>query len=199
MIGIFATPLEIVKFERDLSSEEKDFICNQNKFERNSKFTFQSENTKLLDSVILSDLRTFCENSINKFFQEIYKPSTNVSLKITQSWANYAKNGQEHIIHLHQNSIISGVFYVNTNQNDKIIFCRNTSMRHFKIETEEYNSWNSDELWFSSEEGNLLLFPSLLAHRVPEAIGEKERISISFNTFFSGEIGHERALTQLIV
>jgi uncharacterized protein (TIGR02466 family) len=130
---------------------------------------------------------------------ETHKPSTNVSLKITQSWANYAKNGQEHTTHLHQNSIISGVFYVNTNQNDKIIFYRNTSLRHFKIETEEYNSWNSDELWFSSEEGNLLLFPSLLAHRVPEVIGEKERISISFNSFFSGEIGDDRNLTQLIV
>jgi len=199
MIGIFATPLEKVKFERDLTFEEKNFICNQHKFERNGKFTLQSKNTKLLDNVVLRDLKTFCENSLNKFFEEIYKPSTNVSLKITQSWANYSKNGQEHFVHIHHNSIISGVFYVNTNQNDKIIFVRNTSMRHFAVETQEYNLWNSDELWFPSEEGILLLFPSSLAHKVPEVIGEKERISISFNSFFSGEIGNELNLTQLIV
>ena len=199
MIGIFSTPVEKVKFERNLTSEEKNFIYNQNKFGPNSELAFQSENTNLLNDPILSDLKTFCENSLNKFFVEIYKPSTNVSLKITQSWANYAKNGQEHHIHHHDNSIISGVFYVDTNPNDVLIFYRNTSMRHFKIETEEYNSWNSDQLWFPSEEENLLLFPSFLAHGVPKVIGKKERISISFNSFFSGEIGNVRNLTHLIV
>ena len=199
MIGIFATPIEKVNFERDLSFEEKNFICNQPKFDYDSEFTFQSKNTKLLDDVILSDLKTFCENALNNFFVEIYKPSTNVNLKITQSWANYAKVGQQHGLHLHHNSIISGVFYVNTNQDDKIIFVRNTSTRHFAVETEEYNSWNADELWFETEQGSLLLFPSLLAHRVSKATGEKERISISFNSFFSGEVGSANKLSQLIV
>jgi len=199
MIGIFSTPVEKVKFERNLSSEEKTFIYNQNKFGYDSKLTHQSENTNLLDDAILNDLKTFCENSLNNFFVEIYKPSTNVSLKITQSWANYAKNGQEHHIHHHNNSIISGVFYVDTNPNDVLIFYRNTSMRPFKIETEEYNSWNSDQLWFHAEEGNLLLFPSLLAHGVPKVTEEKERISISFNSFFSGEIGSVHNLTRLII
>ena len=199
MIGIFATPLETIVFERPLSIEEKNFICTQSKVGRNSKFTFQSENTNLLDDIILSDLKTFCENSLNKFFVETHKPATNVSLKITQSWANYSKNGQAHFEHIHRNSIISGVFYVNTNRDDKIIFCRNTSMKHLLVQAKEYNSWNANELWFPSEEGNLLLFPSLLAHKVPEVIGEKERISISFNSFFCGEIGDVRNLTQLIV
>ena len=200
MIGIFATPIEKVNLERNLSSEEKNFIFNQNKFDYgSSEFTFQSKNTKLLDDVILSDLKTFCENALNNFFVEIYKPSTNVNLKITQSWANYAKNEQQHRLHVHHNSIISGVFYVSTNQDDKIIFCRNTPMKHFVVESKEYNSWNAEELWFSSEEKSLLLFPSLLAHRVAGTTGEKERISISFNSFFSGEIGNVRDLTQLIV
>ena len=58
IIGIFATPLEIVNFERQLSVEEKTFICNQDKTERDINKTFQSKNTRLLDNVILKDLKT---------------------------------------------------------------------------------------------------------------------------------------------
>jgi uncharacterized protein (TIGR02466 family) len=204
IIGLFPTPIAKINLERDLSSIEKNFICNQN---RNPKkiedmnLVSQTINSRLLDDDILCDLKSFFEKSLNDFFQEILKPSTNVCLKITQSWANYTNINEYHHGHNHPNSVISGVFYVNTNENsDKIIFSRNahTSITPYAIDTEEYNLWNANHWELDAEEGSLLLFPSTLYHRVPSVIGEKERISISFNTFFSGEIGRDIKLNQLI-
>jgi uncharacterized protein (TIGR02466 family) len=205
IMGLFPTPIAKISLERNLSSLEKNFICNQNR--RLKKIedihaVSQTINTRLLDDDVLCDLKSFFEKSLNVFFQEIFKPSTNVRLKITQSWANYSNINQYHNVHNHPNSIISGVFYVNTNENsDKIIFSRHvhTSTIPYDIDTEEYNLWNAHNWELDAEEGSLLLFPSTLNHRVPSVIGEKERISISFNTFFSGEIGIAERYTQLIV
>jgi len=204
IMGIFPTPIGKINLERDLSSLEKNFICNQNKNLKNIEnvnLVSQTTNSRLLDDDILCDLKSFFEKSLNDFFQEIFKPSTNVCLKITQSWANYTNINEYHHEHNHTNSIISGVFYVNTNENsDKIIFSRNahTSITPYDIDTKEYNLWNANYWQLDAEEGSLLLFPSTLYHKVPSVIGEKERISISFNTFFSGEIGSDITLNRLI-
>lgn len=44
--------------------------------------------------------------------------------------------------------------------------------------------------------GNLMIFPSSLAHMV-ETVKEEDRISLSFNTFPVGYVGEEEALTAL--
>ena len=201
IMGIFPTPIAKFNLERDLSFVEKEFICNQstNTYLENDSVK-QSENTNIIENIILSDLKDFFQKSLDIFFQEWFKPSTNVCLKITQSWANYSNIGRSHRRHHHPNSIISGVFYVNTNQNsDKIVFCKQIQLAEYQIESTESNVWNSSDWWFPSEEGTLLLFPSTLEHMVPPVVGEKERISISFNSFFSGEIGIAKRYTHLII
>jgi uncharacterized protein (TIGR02466 family) len=200
IMSIFSTPIAKIGLERDLSIIEKEFICNQSKLIHSANSVKQSENTNILDNIILSDLKDLFQKSLDIFFQEWLKPSTNVRLKITQSWANYSSIGQSHERHHHPNSIISGVFYVNTNQNcDKIFFCKPIQLAEYQIESAQFNIWNATEFWFPAEEGTLLLFPSTLEHMVPPVVGEKERISISFNSFFSGEIGLAKKYTQLIV
>ena len=200
-MGIFSTPIAKINLERELSFDETNFIINQRKKPRTEdRLVIQSENTKILEDIILNDLKIFFEQSLNHFFQELFNPTTNVSLRITQSWANYSTIGQAHHEHFHANSVISGVFYVDTNENsDKIFFCRDTPIIPYQIHTEKVNMWSADEWWLSAEKGTLLLFPSNLKHKVDAVVEEKERISISFNSFFSGEIGDVRNLTQLIV
>ena len=199
-MGIFSTPIAKINLERELSFDETNFIINQRKKPRTEELVLQSENSKILEDIVLNDLKIFFEKSLNKFFQEVFNPATNVSLRITQSWANYSTIGRAHHEHFHPNSVISGVFYVDTNENsDKIFFCRDTPIIPYKINTEKVNMWSANEWWLSSEKGTLLLFPSNLKHKVDAVVGEKERISISFNSFFSGEIGDLDDLTQLII
>ena len=199
--GLFPIPVGKSDLGRELSSDENSFIVNQHKKPRDDYTALQSYDSKILEDIVLNDLKIFFEKSLNNFFQEVCNPATNVSLRITQSWVNYSTIGRSHHKHAHTNSVISGVFYVDTNENsDKIIFCRNTPIIPYTIETKEFiNVWTANEFWISSEKGTLLLFPSTLEHRVDAVVGEKERISISFNSFFSGEIGNPDNLTQLIV
>jgi uncharacterized protein (TIGR02466 family) len=200
IIGIFATPVAKYTLGRDLSFSEKEFICNQSRNTFSEDLVTQSKNNKILEETSLKDLKNFLEKALNDFFQETVKPSTNVCLKITQSWVNYSSVGREHKTHLHHNSIISGVFYVSTNKDsDKIFFCRKVPYLSYSIEPTQLNEWTTNICGIPSEEGTLLLFPSTLEHGVPSVIEEKERISISFNSFFSGEIGNASHLTQLIV
>ena len=200
IMGIFPTPIGKINIGRELSSLEKDFIYNQNTKENDVGVVKHSKNARLLDDDILYDLKTFIEESSNAFFQEISNPSTNVCLKITQSWSNYGNTNQFDYPHFHLNSIISGAFYVNTNENsDRIVFNKDTAMMPYHISPKEYNIWNSNNWEVPAEEGILLLFPSTLVHKVPHVVGKKQRISISFNTFFSGEIGSYENLTQLFI
>ena len=112
------------------------------------------------------------------------------------------KPGGYHHHHFHQNSIISGVFYISTEEDDKITFSDpNTKVRELiKFEPKEYNVWNSSIWSFPVATNELILFPSWLSHQV--RVNEKattDRISLSFNTFVGGTLGKESDLTKLIL
>ena len=61
----------------------------------------------------------------------------------------------------------------------------------------EYNDYNTDEVDFKVGTGELLLFPSSLQHRVTVKKTETPRISLAFNSFVKGELGHIKALNYL--
>ena len=87
------------------------------------------------------------------------------------------------------------MFYVKTNkEKDKIHFYK-SGYEQIKLETENYNIWNSTLWWFPVKDGQLILFPSSLSHDVPTV--NSLRVSLSFNTFVQGEIGSETAATKL--
>jgi hypothetical protein len=68
------------------------------------------------------------------------------------------------------------------------------------VSTKQYNNWNSTSWCLPTQTGDLLLFPSYLAHMVEEISEEKEvRVSLSFNTFLKGQIGGNRGLKGLIL
>jgi uncharacterized protein (TIGR02466 family) len=109
---------------------------------------------------------------------------------------NYSEPGQYHHKHAHPNSFVSGVFYIQTNPNDKIFFYRD-GYSQIKFPPAEWNSWNSESWWFEAITGRLILFPSSLTHMVPTVEGEDVRVSLSFNTFPAGTVGEEMDLTGL--
>ena len=59
------------------------------------------------------------------------------------------------------------------------------------------NQLNSPDLAFETKNGALLIFPSSTMHRVAPNKSENCRISISFNTWFSGLVGERARLTEL--
>ena len=193
--NIFPTPVAFFKLNRDLTEIELAFIKGQEHYKNTGNTT--SKNRKILKSKELTELREFIEDSMLEYFKSIHSPKYNVSLYLTQSWANYTEKGQFHHKHSHSNSVVSGVFYPQANRTvDKIYFYKD-EYNQLEFPVAEYNPYNSKSWWFEVGAGDLILFPSSLTHMVETKEDDSTRISIAFNTFVKGYIGSDESLTGL--
>ena len=192
--NLFPIPVGFAELGRPLSDEELFFI-RELQTRPNMGNTTSTDNFVLRNPAMTS-LRSFIEDSVSDYFKSTVNPKHNVSLRVTQSWCNYSEPGQYLHKHAHPNSYISGVFYVQTNADDRIYFYRD-GWQQIKFPFEQWNPYNSESWWFEATAGKLILFPSSLTHMVPEVKGDDTRISLSFNTFPVGVVGEEMDLTGL--
>ena len=194
---IFPTPVIKFNIGRDFLKEELNFV---NKCETDSHRNFgnkSSNDSYILKNSELKDINIFCTNALQTFFNKIYNPISNVEIYITQSWLNWTYNNEYHHTHSHPNSLISGVLYINAEKEyDNITF---GIQNHKTIDMfpKEYNDYNTNEIDFKVGTGELLLFPSSLQHRVSTKKTDTQRISLAFNSFVKGELGHVKALNYL--
>lgn len=195
---LFPIPVAFFSLGRELTDQELSCILSQNK--RSNMGNSSSENNYLLNQPQLQNLSQIFTDWANQFFIEIYRPKRKVKLRVTQSWANYTEPGQFHHKHAHPNSVVSGVFYVQTQQNQDRIYFYKSVYQQLKFPAESYNVYNSESWWFNAVQSELIMFPSGLEHQVETLpLDAKTRISISFNTFCQGEIGDELELTELML
>ena len=200
--GIFSIPVYIAKRDSDLTSNEEKDISSIVK-EGMHKITGNSvsDNSYIFNDK-LEKIKEFCEQHIKVYVEQIIKPKEKLDFYITQSWINVTKPGEFHHKHAHQNSIISGVFYIAAEEDDKITFSDpNAKVKELiKFEVENYHMWNSTSWFLPVNNNELVLFPSWLSHQVE--VNEKattDRISIAFNTFVKGTLGKRKDLTELIL
>ena len=199
ILGIFPTPVIKSELDRPLTKKEIAAFDSFATETRQNQGNLISINTQVLEHVDLKDLKVFIQHHINFFVERIIIPKTNVELYITQSWMNYTKAGQYHHIHTHPNSVLSGVFYINA-VDDKIFFHnKKTPTYILEFETDNYELFNSKSWFLYAKTNDMFLFPSTLEHEVKTLDDKREdvRISLSFNTFFKGEVGSNLNLTEL--
>lgn len=192
--NLFPTP--VIKFElgRDFTSEEMTFVDSQPTHRNTGNTT--SDDAYVLRHWTMASVKKFVDDSVAEYLKTVYAPKYDMSLRLTQSWLNYTKPGEFHHKHAHQNSLVSGVFYIKADPSkDKIYFYRD-GYQQIKIPTENFNLYNSESWWFEVGTGDLMLFPSNLTHMV-ETVQDGERVSLAFNTFPVGYVGEEVSLTAL--
>lgn len=195
---LFPTAVALVDLPQPISSSELDFIkCAP---QCNNIGNTSSMNNYILDQPELADLKAQLQLLANEYFQQVYQPPNSLTLRITQSWANYTSSGQFHHKHAHPNSLISCVLYVASDPNiDRIYFYRG-GYRQLSIPPQQWNLFNSESWWFPSITNQLIIFPSHLEHMVENrADSAHQRISLSFNTFPVGNLGLNHELTELFV
>jgi uncharacterized protein (TIGR02466 family) len=197
--GLFPTPIYISKLDRNLTDKELLFI------DKNKLDVYKNEgNTTSNDNYILNknefkELKKQLDLIVEDYFNKIICPSNDITPYITQSWLNYTETNQYHHKHTHPNSLVSGVFYINCNEEHDRIKFFNDKYQNIKIEIKDYNIWNSESWWFSVKTGDIILFPSSLTHMVETKQGTNTRISLAFNVFIKGKIGINKNLTELIL
>ena len=102
-------------------------------------------------------------------------------------------------MHAHPNSLISGVFYINSDDKFDKIKLFKQQYETIQLEIKEWNIWNSKSWWFPVKTGDIILFPSSLTHMVENKQGDNTRISLAFNVFIKGIIGNNKDLTELML
>ena len=201
--GVFPCPVYNVKRDSDLTPTEEKEI---GKIIRGGLYKNAGNSTSFEDKVFnideLKKIKQFCEQHLKKYVEQVICPEEEVDFYITQSWINVTKPGEFHHPHSHPNSIVSGVFYIATEEDDTFTLeDPNYRIKQIiKFEPTEYNAWNSIAWTLPSKNNELLLFPSWIKHRVEvNERATRDRISISFNTFVRGIMGRKDRLNEIII
>lgn len=154
------------------------------------------------------DIENICSSSIsmsvleqNKFsslkkqiMKEFYNFAHNVmkydnEFKITTSWFTKTQTSQSSNYHNHNNSMISGILYLQTDDNSGNISFEDFSNRRFNLNVEKYNIHNCLEYQFQPTDGLMILFPSEVHHKILKNNSNIVRHSLAFNFLPIGKIG----------
>ena len=197
--GIFPTPVYISDLDRPFTKEEMKVFDKHSKIQVNNMGNTTSKNHYILNEPGLETLKVDMTAHVKEFVKRIYVPKYTLEPYITQSWTNYTKTNQTHHIHEHPNSFISGVLYIAADEKfDKITLYKN-GYQQIKPVPSEWNWYNAESWFFTVKTGMLILFPSSTSHGVEIKAGKMTRISLAFNTFFTGTMGDDIKLNELIL
>ena len=199
--SIFPTPIYLTKIDRGFTKQELQFVKEQKKHCSNNRGNINTKDNYILNRKQFKNIKKFLDKHCKEYLDTIICPKNNIELYITQSWLNYTEANQYHHQHSHPNSVVSGVFYFDSDiEKDKILFTKGGYQQiRPQTDKEKFNLWNSETWFFPVETGQLIMFPSSTTHQVETKQGNNTRISLAFNTFYKGSIGSNDELTELIL
>jgi uncharacterized protein (TIGR02466 family) len=189
IINLFAAPIYKSSIGRGFSNAELEFFRKELRDPVPAISNFSSRNKNLLDSEEMTGLREIIQKNLNDYFVKVFNTSNEVTLEITQSWLSMTRRTESHHSHTHPNSIASGVLYINLAQQDGISFYRNDDLIWYDLPPKEQNYYNAYQYFVETKVGELVIFPSNIKHGVKPVSEDVERVSLAFNTFFSGDLG----------
>tara|TARA_B100001029_G_scaffold164650_1_gene155695 strand:+ start:285 stop:926 length:642 start_codon:yes stop_codon:yes gene_type:complete len=205
-INMFSPPpLGVTQFTGDIKYVQK--IVKENQFESNGGWNSISNDKWILDVPELIDLKNIINNFIRRYVLKVF--GIDHSVDITQSWSTVTNNGEEHPVHFHPNSYLSGVMFVKSSDDSSPLLLHNNIKlpsisldlydgKESNIPPNEFASVTASTFSVAPTEGSIVLFPSLTPHGVCKSRSKDERIIIAFNTFPRLPFGCERE-TNLVV
>jgi hypothetical protein len=173
--NIFVTPIRVIDLDKKQQKEIQEYYSNvwDNILEVPNvkvKTTWGQEQPKpfcpLLENIIAENLEGFIERITNLIPTAV----------IGDHWLQEYNYGAAHMPHHHPGSIVSGVYYIESNNlGSPLVFYNPNNAQHFM----NYATYSSMvECW----QGRLVLFPSWLLHGVPECRNQETiRRVIAFN------------------
>jgi len=199
VLQLFSMPVAICHQSFTPTKQMFDKIKKINKFRPNEGKNKSSLDTKILEDEIFKPLKTFVTGHLKNYAHRFFHIKEKVNFYVTQSWLNFNDKETYHHLHSHPNSIISGVYYF-SGENTNITFHRDRGLfPGFLFDYNKFDIFNSEEYTVDIKPGQLILFPSSLKHSVKINTSSKQRISLAFNSFITGDIGEENLLTKIII
>ena len=178
-----------------------DWVIKSKNFEYERMYSDNGDYTK--DKEILNQLPDLKEEIYKNviLFTEKYLHITDTNFYFTNSWVvkHYSNDWAQ--LHNHTNSLLSGVYYLETEKNSGDIcfesFNNNVFPNAVSPNYREYNYTTGTQIKMRVDVGKLLLFPSHLLHKVLSNKTSKIRYSLSFNLFCKGNFGRDEFQLKL--
>jgi uncharacterized protein (TIGR02466 family) len=191
-------PIPFVIEELTIDKSESDFVINYLSDEKNlskNKNNYSGTDTYILEYMpkLKGQIDISIENYVSKFLGET------ADVKITQSWLNYNPPGTFHHKHKHANSIVSGVVYLQADEKTGSLnmYRPENQKRQIHNEIETWNPYNYEYMFFTPKFGDMFLFPGTVYHDTEVNRSTISKISLGFNTFYSGSFGSIKELTRV--
>jgi uncharacterized protein (TIGR02466 family) len=169
-------------------------------FDSNSMYGDRSEHSYILNTPGLWPLKHQITKYINEYANCVLGLAGDYV--ISQSWLSVKVPGQKHIMHSHGNSIISGTFYFNNNDDaEGLTFIKTEVTNTYQMvplkNPNVNNQFSFNEVTLKIENNMLCLFPSYLAHKVAGNDTKNDRYCIAFNAVPRYALGFDKELTEL--
>jgi uncharacterized protein (TIGR02466 family) len=202
---LFSKPVMI--FDNILSDVELEFVNTwlQDHFKKNNSVRFNTfsplwtVNTthkwdpRLQDNVELTNLTSKILEAAKILANEMGYFESAERLFIKDMWAYIGSEGDFVQSHLHQNSFISGAFYLQVPDNCKLIFKDYNNM--FKM-PDRWNNINRIQKFYDVIPNRLIMFRSDIPHGTPAIPPGQDKITMSINIQFHPDDIFEGGPTQ---
>jgi uncharacterized protein (TIGR02466 family) len=202
---IFPTPIYQSMIDpRILSTYEKelDSLCEKYTLSRDTHdndHELDNERRHILDK--FPELKEHLQTHLNTFTRNIIGEPDKFKLNITTSWCVGISPGKGQVAHHHENSIVSGVFYfMNEDTASDIVFIRDISVAYnnqLNLNPTIGSKYSFRESRAKPKNGQLILFPAHIKHKVMQHNGTRRRNCVAFDSFVSGNIGDRRTILTL--
>jgi len=199
--AVFATPVYKSDNLYKLNEEQLQYLKTLEMI-KNKGGNYLTTRKDIMDDKPMEDFKHWCLLNVRAFAKQL-GASERTSFYITQSWMNRNPPHSYHHTHMHPNSIFSCIYYV---EGDKCptYFYRyddRTSFGNFAFYENDKGSsaFTATKAGVMNEVGRLVIFPSSMVHDVDNNESDKDRVTISFNTFIKGEMGEPENSNHLII
>ena len=187
-------PISLYKASFDIDEDTKQLFYNEEYERMFSGNGFYTKNKYLLHDKKYSYVIDNIKKHLNYFTRKYMTVSDDVNFYLQNSWAVKHKGEDWAQSHSHANSLISGVYYLNTDEKSgNIRFEKPTGYTNLfhestNIQFNELDNHNC-AIWVETpKNGDLFLFPSHLTHSVNLNLSHITRYSVSFNFHIEGTL-----------
>ena len=169
---------KLSKYIYKLKEEDREGLKRSNKGGWHSKFFPLG-----IDGTIQNEFALITQKYIANVFHNYGWKTKDVPIRISEMWAIINKSDDFNVIHTHPNSYLSAAYYVRAPKNcGKFeVECPNIAKRNSHPEIEKQNDLNIEAVSIDINDGDLIIFPSYLPHKVAKNESGEDRIVISFN------------------
>ena len=201
--NIFPTPIytSTVNVGEDVLAEIQNL--NYSRAQEEADKVLISEEQQILNDTFFVGYKSEIDKHVHNFYYNVLGFSKQNYLEMVNSWVVKSQPNNQSAYHLHKNSIFSGVWYISVPENSgNISFTTNNVydkeiIPTFMPKIETVNEYNTRLCVFSIQKSILILFPSILNHKVELNNSKEPRISIAFNYFLKGKFDYPTAVLSI--